>query len=88
MRAARGGRIDLAHAVGAFAGRGRRGRRFGLLELVDQLDEEEEPATVDPKQQKLRVSIEKKGRGGKITAIKFIIEKNDNYVSDDGSGTK
>ena len=30
-----------------------------------QLDEEEEPATVDPKQQKLRVSIEKKGRGGK-----------------------
>lgn len=25
-----------------------------------QLDEEEEPATVDPKQQKLRVSIEKK----------------------------
>ena len=26
-----------------------------------QLDEEEEPATVDPKQQKLRVSIEKKG---------------------------
>ena len=33
-----------------------------------QLDEEEEPATVDPKQQKLRVSIEKKGRGGKKRA--------------------
>lgn len=30
-----------------------------------QLDKEEEPATVDPKQQKLRVNIEKKGRGGK-----------------------
>ena len=34
-----------------------------------QLDEEEEPATVDPKQQKLRVSIEKKGRGGKTVTV-------------------
>ena len=31
-----------------------------------QLDEEEEPATVDPKQQKLRVS---KGRGGKTVTV-------------------
>lgn len=30
-----------------------------------QLDEEEEPATVDPKQQKLRVSIEKKDEAEK-----------------------
>lgn len=34
-----------------------------------QLDEEEEPATVDSKQQKLRVSIEKKGRGGKTVTV-------------------
>ena len=34
-----------------------------------QLDEEEEPATVDPKQQKPRVSIEKKGRGGKTVTV-------------------
>lgn len=34
-----------------------------------QLDEEEKPATVDPKQQKLRVSIEKKGRGGKTVTV-------------------
>ena len=34
-----------------------------------QLDEEEAPATVDPKQQKLRVSIEKKGRGGKTVTV-------------------
>lgn len=34
-----------------------------------QLDEEEESATVDPKQQKLRVSIEKKGRGGKTVTV-------------------
>ena len=34
-----------------------------------QLDEEEEPATVDPKQRKLRVSIEKKGRGGKTVTV-------------------
>lgn len=34
-----------------------------------QLDEEEEPSTVDPKQQKLRVSIEKKGRGGKTVTV-------------------
>lgn len=34
-----------------------------------QLDKEEEPATVDPKQQKLRVSIEKKGRGGKTVTV-------------------
>ena len=34
-----------------------------------QLDEEEEPATVDLKQQKLRVSIEKKGRGGKTVTV-------------------
>lgn len=34
-----------------------------------QLDEEEEPATVDPKQQKLRVNIEKKGRGGKTVTV-------------------
>lgn len=34
-----------------------------------QLDEEEELATVDPKQQKLRVSIEKKGRGGKTVTV-------------------
>lgn len=34
-----------------------------------QLDKEKEPATVDPKQQKLRVSIEKKGRGGKTVTV-------------------
>ncbi len=34
-----------------------------------QLDEEEEQATVDPKQQKLRVNIEKKGRGGKTVTV-------------------
>lgn len=34
-----------------------------------QLDKEEEPTTVDPKQQKLRVSIEKKGRGGKTVTV-------------------
>lgn len=34
-----------------------------------QLDEEEEQETVDPKQQKLRVSIEKKGRGGKTVTV-------------------
>lgn len=34
-----------------------------------QLDKEEEPATVDPKQQKLRVNIEKKGRGGKTVTV-------------------
>lgn len=44
-----------------------------------QLDEEEEQATVDPKQQKLRVNIEKKGRGGKtVTVISgFIGPKDD-----------
>lgn len=34
-----------------------------------QLDEEEEQETIDPKQQKLRVSIEKKGRGGKTVTV-------------------
>lgn len=34
-----------------------------------QLDEEKEPTPVDPKQQKLKVSIEKKGRGGKIVTV-------------------
>ena len=34
------------------------------------VEEEEETETIDPKQQKLRVNIEKKGRGGKtVTAI-------------------
>lgn len=43
-----------------------------------QLDEKEEPATVDPKQQKLRVSIEKKGRGGKtVTVISGFIGSED-----------
>ena len=43
-----------------------------------QLDEEEEPATVDPKQQNLRVSIEKKGRGGKtVTVISGFIGSED-----------
>ena len=43
-----------------------------------QLDEEEEPETVDPKQQKLRVSIEKKGRGGKtVTVISGFIGSED-----------
>lgn len=31
--------------------------------------EEEEATTLDPKQQKLRVSIEKKGRGGKTVTV-------------------
>ena len=43
-----------------------------------QLDEEEEQETVDPKQQKLRVSIEKKGRGGKtVTVISGFIGSED-----------
>lgn len=43
-----------------------------------QLDEEEEQATIDPKQQKLRVSIEKKGRGGKtVTVISGFIGSED-----------
>lgn len=43
-----------------------------------QLDEEEEPSTVDPKQQRLRVSIEKKGRGGKtVTVISGFIGSED-----------
>lgn len=33
------------------------------------VEEEEEDITLDPKQQKLRVSIEKKGRGGKTVTI-------------------
>lgn len=43
-----------------------------------QLDAEEEPETVEPKQQKLRVSIEKKGRGGKtVTVISGFIGSED-----------
>ena len=43
-----------------------------------QLDEKEQPATVDPKQQKLRVSIVKKGRGGKtVTGISGFIGSED-----------
>lgn len=33
------------------------------------VEEEEEATTLDPKQQKLRVSIEKKGRGGKTVTV-------------------
>ena len=34
-----------------------------------ETDDEEEVATIDKKQQKLRVSIEKKGRGGKTVTV-------------------
>lgn len=34
-----------------------------------ETDEEEEPETLDKKQQKLRVAIEKSGRGGKTVTI-------------------
>ena len=47
-----------------------------------QLDEEEEPATVDPKQQKLRVNIEKKGRGGKTVTVIDGIDGNDIDIAD------
>lgn len=44
-----------------------------------ECDEEEETATLDKKQQKLRVSIERKGRGGKtVTLVEgFIGTEND-----------
>lgn len=47
-----------------------------------ETDEEEEPETLDKKQQKLRVAIEKSGRGGKtVTIVRGFIGTTDDQKS-------